>query len=591
MTSSQRPGMNHPMPHWKRKCLGADLIQLLVTTTSLFILMSLLLSRTEAVSLSQVDGKTLFQSLRASQCSVNCVTSKIRPVCGTDDVTYSSRCELKRAKKCDGKRIKVKHKGSCPSDCLTDRHVATENARTQNPEVLIPTCNSDGTYSEVQCHTSTGYCWCVTRDGRHIPGTSTAGRRPRCKGKRKRKKGRGGKTRKRKACNSKDRQTFNAALIKVFKEEYDRVNPTPPPDSDGHGDEFGTEKAIVVWKFNELDTNKDSKLKFKEIRNFGRMVRKLIKPRPCAKRFLKFCDKNRDRIIEKAEWTLCLGVDIKLSFRIFISLNSASSGSSAAGDREADGEDHPQRPAATFFPPAKLPVLSSGPSSSTAPFDPQDRKDTAQSCPEERESAMAFNSQEPNAKPFIPVCTAKGDWEKAQCHSTGHCWCVQEKTGIPIPGTATYRVKPNCTFENEREMKGCPFEQKRRFLVDLIGDLTRERKKALQDADNQADIGSEDNLSLRETVARWKLKTLDKNNNGVLERKEWRPLRRSTLKNKAYPRRCRRSFLRYCDVDKNKKITYDEWKDCLGLNHNYFNSLPLNPNRHGEKNPFMDQLT
>lgn len=31
------------------------------------------------------------------------------------------------------------------------------------------------------------------------------------------------------ACSSKDRQTFNAALIKVFKEEYDRVNVTPPP--------------------------------------------------------------------------------------------------------------------------------------------------------------------------------------------------------------------------------------------------------------------------------------------------------------------------------------------------------------------------
>ena len=69
-----------------------------------------------------------------------------------------------------------------------------------------------------------------------------------------------------------------------------------------------------MWKFNGLDTNKDNQLRFKEIRPFGRFVRKLIKPRPCAKRFLKFCDKNRDRIIEEAEWTLCLGVDIKRKF-------------------------------------------------------------------------------------------------------------------------------------------------------------------------------------------------------------------------------------------------------------------------------------
>lgn len=80
----------------------------------------------------------------------------------------------------------------------------------------------------------------------------------------------------------------------------------------GHeDDEFGTEKAIVLWKFNELDKNKDGKLKFKEIRHFKKMVKKLIKPKPCAQEFLNFCDKKPDRTIEKADWTLCLGVDIK----------------------------------------------------------------------------------------------------------------------------------------------------------------------------------------------------------------------------------------------------------------------------------------
>ncbi|GFO16913.1 sparc-related modular calcium-binding protein 1-like isoform x2, partial [Plakobranchus ocellatus] len=172
-----------------------------------------------------------------------------------------------------------------------------------------------------------------------------------------------------------------------------------------------------------------------------------------------------------------------------------------------------------------------------------------------------------------------------------------EKTGIPIPGTATFRVAPNCNFENDREMKGCPFQMKRRFLVDLMGDLTEERKVALRAKNNESSIGPEDNLSLRETVARWKLKTLDANGNGILERKEWRPIRRTTLKNRNYPRKCRRNFLRYCDEDDNKRITYEEWKACLGLNdfvglspENNFNSLPLNPQRTG-KNPFVDQLT
>ncbi|BFZ07408.1 hypothetical protein BsWGS_10447 [Bradybaena similaris] len=78
-------------------------------------------STVTSVDLSQVDGKSLFQSLMASRCSVSCATVKIRSVCGTDDVTYSSRCELKRAKKCDGKRVKVKHKGNCPGGKLSDK--------------------------------------------------------------------------------------------------------------------------------------------------------------------------------------------------------------------------------------------------------------------------------------------------------------------------------------------------------------------------------------------------------------------------------------------------------------------------------------
>uniref|UniRef100_A0A0B7BBY1 SPARC-related modular calcium-binding protein 1 n=1 Tax=Arion vulgaris TaxID=1028688 RepID=A0A0B7BBY1_9EUPU len=433
------------------------------------------------------------------------------------------------------------------SKCATERRDVVEIARRQNSEVIIPECNQDGTYNEIQCHTSTGYCWCVTRDGRHIPGTSVKDKRPWCKSKRKKRKGRGGKTKKRKACNSKDRQTFNTALIKVFKEEYDRVNVTPPPTSAPglQSDEFGTEKAIVIWKYNELDANKDGQLKFKEIRKFGKMVKKLIKPKPCAKRFLDFCDKNADRSIEKTEWTLCLGVDIK-------------PGATNSAERPVDTvrEELMIRPSSALQQTPDLPALSSGPSSTLSAYTPdkQERKETSQNCKEERETALNIHSQEPNAKHYIPACTPDGLWENAQCHqSTGYCWCVKEDTGNPIPGTATYRIKPNCTFDNERELQGCPFDQKRRFLVDLLGDLTEERRKALLEINNQTNTGPEDNLSLRETVVRWKLKLLDTNNNGVLERSEWRPFRRTTLKNKNYPRKCRRSFLRYCDENKNNK--------------------------------------
>lgn len=48
-------------------------------------------------------------------------------------------------------------------------------------ERFVPECSADGRYSPIQCHTATGYCWCVRVDtGRPLPGTSTRNRLPDC---------------------------------------------------------------------------------------------------------------------------------------------------------------------------------------------------------------------------------------------------------------------------------------------------------------------------------------------------------------------------------------------------------------------------
>ena len=44
-----------------------------------------------------------------------------------------------------------------------------------------PKCNADGSYAKVQCHPSTGYCWCSTKRGKKIPGTSVRGKKPKCR--------------------------------------------------------------------------------------------------------------------------------------------------------------------------------------------------------------------------------------------------------------------------------------------------------------------------------------------------------------------------------------------------------------------------
>lgn len=53
---------------------------------------------------------------------------------------------------------------------LTACQQAVEDAAHMIGE-YIPQCESDGSYAALQCHGSTGYCWCVDRDGNEIVGS------------------------------------------------------------------------------------------------------------------------------------------------------------------------------------------------------------------------------------------------------------------------------------------------------------------------------------------------------------------------------------------------------------------------------------
>lgn len=53
---------------------------------------------------------------------------------------------------------------------------------TSGPALIgrfIPKCSVDGWYAPMQCHGSTGFCWCVAKDGKEIPNTRIRGR-PKC---------------------------------------------------------------------------------------------------------------------------------------------------------------------------------------------------------------------------------------------------------------------------------------------------------------------------------------------------------------------------------------------------------------------------
>lgn len=110
-----------------------------------------------------------------------------------------------------------------------------------------PDCHPDGTYAPVQCHEETGYCWCVTAQGRPLPDTSVKNERPLCskflpatvtslvytriatkKGEKRQltswKQKRQYASRHRNTCDRVEKTKFNSNLIDNFKIEYRRTN-------------------------------------------------------------------------------------------------------------------------------------------------------------------------------------------------------------------------------------------------------------------------------------------------------------------------------------------------------------------------------
>ncbi|XP_029686237.1 SPARC-related modular calcium-binding protein 1 isoform X2 [Takifugu rubripes] len=151
---------------------------------------------------------------RDSHCGVICTRTQVKPVCGSDGRSYESACELQRAR-CRDKTLTVAPRGRCrgrnwakidqlpaapaptsasevrdpevkdaggQSKCRADRSQALDQARRPQESTFVPECNEDGTFAQVQCHTLTGYCWCVTSDGKPVSGSSVHNRTPVCSG-------------------------------------------------------------------------------------------------------------------------------------------------------------------------------------------------------------------------------------------------------------------------------------------------------------------------------------------------------------------------------------------------------------------------
>ncbi|KAJ8341060.1 hypothetical protein SKAU_G00333510 [Synaphobranchus kaupii] len=150
---------------------------------------------------------------REAHCGVICTRTQGKPVCGSDGRSYDTGCDLQRAR-CKDRALSLAHRGRCrgknwvridqpppppaptsslerkelelrdagQSKCRVERGQALEQAKRPQESIFIPECKDDGSFSQVQCHTLTGYCWCVTSDGKPISGSSAHNRTPVCSG-------------------------------------------------------------------------------------------------------------------------------------------------------------------------------------------------------------------------------------------------------------------------------------------------------------------------------------------------------------------------------------------------------------------------
>ncbi|XP_035719818.1 SPARC-related modular calcium-binding protein 2-like isoform X3 [Vespa mandarinia] len=476
------------------------------------------------------DTRTLMHSYeqcrrRIAECTMN--DDKSAPVCGSDGVTYPSQCQV-ISKQCQGVSILIKHTGPCPEmpPCFSARLSSRVGSR--------PVCRPDGTYAPVQCHMETGFCWCVTLQGRPLPDTSVRHQRPRCdklasrsavatkSGQRRRssnwKERRQYSSRHRNTCDRLEKSKFNNNLIENFRIEYKRANISVTGDKNV--------ERVLSWKFATLDKDGDGYLDRAEYKELRKLAKKAVRPKRCARTFARTCDLNRDLKLSRQEWGACLANDFTL----------------------LKGNSSPVHSRPTF---------------SDNPADTKEEND-ATDCISDRRSVLEDQRQNSQEKFYIPQCTPDGRYHRVQCYS-GYCWCVYQDTGKPIPGTSSKDSTPNCNPAPtpSRPMKGCPELKKQIFLRDLM-DLMQKKMKA--SSTDSSEITANWQASKEEQVATWHFVMLDKNKNKILERKEWKSFRIMVSNNRLL-RKCGKKLPRYCDINNDRRISMTEWLSCLNAQH------------------------
>ncbi|XP_030642787.1 SPARC-related modular calcium-binding protein 1 isoform X2 [Chanos chanos] len=512
---------------------------------------ALLLLCPPRLSAQKSNGQRWLIGDRESHCGILCSNTHGKPVCGSDGRSYDTSCDLQRAK-CRDRTLTLAYRGRCrgknwvridqpppllpaptltsegkelelkeagQSKCRVERSQALEQSKRPQESIFIPECNEDGTFAQVQCHTLTGYCWCVTTDGKPVSGSSVHNRTPVC----------------------------SVHLLSCI-----RSNIFITVSCKGNFREFmGTHAGTSGLS--------------------GSVTDKPPGP-PSSGR--------------------------KVSFRFFLTLNP-DDGSKPTPTMETHVVPEGDEITAPTLWIKQLVYKENKQNSSNSR-----RPEKVPSCDQERQSALDEARQNPREAIFIPDCGPLGLYKPVQCHqSTGYCWCVLVDTGRPIPGTSTRYQTPECDSDarsramemedpfRDRDLSGCPEGKKVEFITSLLDALTTDMVQAINSPAPSGGgrfVEPDPSHTLEERVVHWYFAQLDNNGSHDINKKEMKPFKRY-VKKKAKPKRCARKFTDYCDLNKDKTISLQELKGCLGVNKEGGSSSSSQGTRQGT-NLFIGRL-
>ncbi|XP_023251193.1 nidogen-2 isoform X2 [Seriola lalandi dorsalis] len=272
---------------------------------------------------------------------------------------------------------------------------------------FIPQCDSDGRYRPLQCHGSTGHCWCVDSRGQERAGTRTPpGTAPRDCDRPERPKSHCEQLRDSVQTTSPDGFPLYGAFVPQCEEDG-QYTPLQCHGSTGH-----------CWC---VDSNGEERR--------GTRTAAGETPRDCSKpdepeRPKTHCEQHRDSV----QTTSPEGFPI---IGVFVPQCDANGEYRSKQCHGSTGhcwcvDSRGQERAGTRTPPG------------TAPRD-CDRPERPKShCEQLRDSVQTTS---PDGFPlygaFVPQCEEDGQYTPLQCHgSTGHCWCV-DSNGEERRGTRT----------------------------------------------------------------------------------------------------------------------------------------------------------